>query len=131
MSASQASNELNEGQLATSLPAVTHYLTGHDSSGKAILESVRPAKWTPFDNEAMAFNQIYTTTFPADLKDNKDIETHDELIASGKLGLVNPKGVACRMVWTLSPDPIELLYFPSRFYFQSQDAGCLVLKFNI
>lgn len=100
MSANQPSKELNEGQLATSLPAVTHYLTGHDSSGKAILESVRPAKWRPFDNDAMAFNQIYTTTFPADLKDNKDIETHDQLIASGKLGLVNPKGVACRMVWT-------------------------------
>lgn len=103
MSTSRPSKEQNEGQLATSLPAVTHYLTGHDPSGKAILESVRPAKWTPFDDDAMAFNQIYTTIFPADLKDNKDIETHDTLIASGKLGLVNPKGVASRMVWTLCP----------------------------
>ena len=109
MSPSQPSNQLNEGQLAASLPAVTHYLTGHDSFGKAVLESVRPAKWSSFDNGEMAFNQIYTTTFPADLKDNKDIEAHDQLIASGKLGLVNPKGVACRMVWTpLTPDVPEI-----------------------
>lgn len=107
MAASQPCKELNEGQLAASLPAVTHYLTGHDASGKAILESVRPAKWTAFDNDAMAFNQIYTTTFPADLKDNQDIETHDKLIAGGKLGLVNPKGVACRMVRVLTPDLYE------------------------
>lgn len=97
---------LNEGQLATKLPAVNHFLTGHDKSGKAIIEAIRPGKWTPFDNNEMAFNQIYTTTFPADLNNDKDIETHDKLIASGKLGLVNPNGTVCRMVRAL---PILLL----------------------
>ncbi len=89
---------MNEGQLASNLPRVHHFLTGHDESGKAIVEDIRPAKWKAFDNDDMAFNQVYTTTFPADLNKDKDIETHDKLIGSGKLGLVNPHGVVCRMV---------------------------------
>ena len=91
--------QLNEGQLSKELPAVTHYLTGHDESGKAILDSVRPGKWKAYDDHTMAFNPVYTTTFPADLNKNKDINAHDELIESGKLGLVNPHGTVCRMVW--------------------------------
>ena len=87
----------SSGQL-NSLPPVTHYLTGHSASGKSIIEETRPAQWTPFDVNAMAFNQVFTTTFPADLNENKDIKAHDTLIESGKLGLVNPKGVVCRMV---------------------------------
>lgn len=46
----------------------------------------------------MAFNQIFTTEFPADLTSNADVQTHDDIIASGKLGLVKKNGVVCRMV---------------------------------
>jgi len=46
----------------------------------------------------MAFNQIFTNTFPASLAENKDVSTHDDIISSGKLGLVHPSGVVCRMV---------------------------------
>lgn len=88
---------MNQGQLATKLPPVHHFITGHDESGKAIVEAMRPAQWKAFDNDAMAFNQVYTTTFPADLNQDKDLKTHDELEASGKLGLVNPHGTVCRM----------------------------------
>lgn len=48
--------------------------------------------------KTMAFNQIYTDDFPADLTDEKDVKSHDEIIASGKLGLVRKNGVVCRMV---------------------------------
>jgi len=82
------------------LPEVTTYITGHDeSTGKAIVESTRPAAWHAFQNKLTGFNVIYTTSeFPASLNNNKDIITHDQLIASGKLGLVNPHGTVCRMV---------------------------------
>jgi quercetin dioxygenase-like cupin family protein len=82
------------------LPEVTTYITGHDeSTGKAIVESTRPAAWQLFQNKMMGFNVIYTTSeFPASLNSNKDLTTYDQLLASGKLGLVNPQGTVCRMV---------------------------------
>ncbi|THW81538.1 hypothetical protein D6D15_10604 [Aureobasidium pullulans] len=81
------------------LPSITTYLTGHDDSGKAIVEACRPANWTVYDNKEMAFNVAYTTSqFPANLNDNADIKTYDKVLSSGKLGLVNPHGTVCRTV---------------------------------
>ena len=90
----------NEGQLSTNLPGVTHYITGHDTStGKAIVQSTRPGSWVPILKGANAFNVVYTTSeFPASLNDDKDLKAHDELMASKKLGLVNPNGTVCRIV---------------------------------
>ena len=81
------------------LPSITTYLTGHDDSGKAIVEATRPANWTVYDNKEMAFNVAYTTSqFPANLNDNADIKTYDKVLSSGRLGLVNPHGTVCRTV---------------------------------
>ncbi len=90
----------NEGQLSSNLPGVTHYITGHDTStGKAIVQSTRPGSWVPILKGANAFDVVYTTSeFPASLNDDKDLKTHDELVASKKLGLVNPNGTVCRIV---------------------------------
>ncbi|CAJ0552442.1 Ff.00g064210.m01.CDS01 [Fusarium sp. VM40] len=47
----------------------------------------------------MAFNVAYTTSeFPPSLNNNSDIKMHDELLSSGKLGLVNKNGTVCRIV---------------------------------
>lgn len=94
------SRHQNPGQLSTNLPGVTHYVTGHDpATGKAIVQSTREGSWKPVLRSAVAFNVVYTTSeFPASLNDDKDITTHDELMSSKKLGLVNPKGTVCRMV---------------------------------
>lgn len=94
-----ASRSPNPGQLSN-LPGVTHYLTGHDSStGKSIVQSTREGSWIGMLDDSLAFNVIYTTSeFPASLNDDKDLATHDELLSSKKLGLVNPKGTVCRMV---------------------------------
>lgn len=91
---------LNEGQISSTLPGVTHHLTGHDpSTGKAIIQSSRPGSWRAYDDKSMAFNVVYTTSeFPASLTDDNDIATHDALASTGKLGLVNPHGTVCRMV---------------------------------
>lgn len=76
------------------------YLTGHDtSSGKAIIQERRQPDWTVYDGRQMAFNTVYTTSeFPASLKDDVDIKKHDDLVASGTLGLANPNGTVCRIV---------------------------------
>ncbi|KAI4745508.1 hypothetical protein E4T50_04158 [Aureobasidium sp. EXF-12298] len=92
------------------LPAITTYLTGHNESGKAIVEQSRPANWTVYDNKEMAFNVAYTTSqFPANLNENSDIKAFDRVTSSGKLGLVNPHvdfapGFECMMHRTQSLD---------------------------
>ena len=87
------------GQVSN-LPGLTTYLTGHDEkTGKAIVQSKRPGKWSSYDDKLMGFNVIYTTSeFPASLNSDADITKHDELTASRKLGLVNPSGTVCRIV---------------------------------
>ncbi|KAL2856352.1 hypothetical protein BJX68DRAFT_230594 [Aspergillus pseudodeflectus] len=88
----------NPGQLS-SLPGITRYVTGHDSAGKAIIQTENPADWSSFENNSMAFTVAYTTSeFPADLNNDADIKKHEDLKASGKLGLVNPNGTVCRFV---------------------------------
>jgi hypothetical protein len=47
----------------------------------------------------MGFNVVYTTSeFPASLNNDADLKKHDELSATGKLGLVNKNGTVCRIV---------------------------------
>ena len=82
------------------LPEVKTYLTGHDEkTGKANIQSARPAHWQSYENDLMGFNVVYTTSeFPASLAENRDIASHDKLMSSGKLGLVNRNGTVCRHV---------------------------------
>ncbi|KAL3460827.1 hypothetical protein BJX64DRAFT_175945 [Aspergillus heterothallicus] len=88
----------NPGQLS-SLPGITRYVTGHDSAGKAIIQTEHPADWSFFENSSMAFTVAYTTSeFPADLNNDADLRKHKDIKASGKLGLVNPNGTVCRFV---------------------------------
>ncbi len=47
---------------------------------------------------AVGFNQIFTNKFPADLNEDADVQFHDEIIASGNLGLASKNGTVCRMV---------------------------------
>ena len=89
-----------ESQLARDLPSLTAYITGHDSkSGATIIQDERPAKWQPVDNKGMAFSVPFTTNrFPVQMSGNEDIAAHDQRMASGKLGIVNPGGTVLRFV---------------------------------
>ncbi|KAI1617068.1 hypothetical protein EDD37DRAFT_616808 [Exophiala viscosa] len=90
----------NPNQLATSLPGLTTHLTGHDTAtGKAVVQESRPGKWSTYDDKLMAFNVVYSTSkFPANLNNDQDIKSHDQVTSSGNLGLVNPNGTVCRVV---------------------------------
>lgn len=47
----------------------------------------------------MVIAEIYTSSkFPIELNDEIDLRQHQELIASGKLGIVNPNGTVIRFV---------------------------------
>ncbi|KAB8345973.1 hypothetical protein FH972_023025 [Carpinus fangiana] len=95
---SQDARAPQPGQLATALPGLTTFITGHAADGKARVYAERPAAWTPFDNKNMAFNVVYTTSFPADLIGDADVLAHDDVVASKTLGLVKPGGTVCRQV---------------------------------
>ncbi|KAK6429095.1 hypothetical protein LTR95_014757 [Oleoguttula sp. CCFEE 5521] len=95
-----ASRTPTSTQLARELPALTTYITGHDkSTGATTIQEHRPATWKAVDNNGMAFNVGYTTSqFPLDMNDDKDITSHDQKLASGRLGLVSPGGTVLRYV---------------------------------
>ncbi|KAL2818148.1 hypothetical protein BDW59DRAFT_152204 [Aspergillus cavernicola] len=88
----------NPGQIST-LGGITRYITGHDTAGKAIVQTENPAEWKAYENKSMAFTVGYTTSqFPADLNNDADLKKHEEVIEAGQLGLVNPNGTVCRFV---------------------------------
>ncbi|KAL4932953.1 cupin domain-containing protein [Aspergillus undulatus] len=81
------------------LRPITRYITGHTPAGLATIHTENPAIWSPFENNSMAFTVPYTTSsFPADLNADADIATHESLMSTGNLGLVNPGGTVCRIV---------------------------------
>ncbi|KAL1840941.1 hypothetical protein VTJ49DRAFT_7600 [Mycothermus thermophilus] len=84
----------------SNLPQLTRYITTHRASdGLATLHSQTPFLWAGFDEDNLGFAVPFTTsTFPADLNDGTDLATHDALVTSGRLGLVNPGGTVCRVV---------------------------------
>ena len=89
----------NENQISSGLPGLQRHITSHDKSGKAVIESSTPAQWTSLFDDTMAFSVLYTTSeMPPSLNDKKDIKTHEELMATGKLGLAHPNGTVCRIV---------------------------------
>lgn len=86
-----------ENQLAASLPGPITYLTGHDSSGQAIVHSKRPAKWTKHDDDQLNMSVAYTTRFPADLNGDADVAAHDARPAAAG-SLVSAGGTVLRFV---------------------------------
>jgi hypothetical protein len=94
-----AGRSKNENQ-ASPLPGLQRFITGHDpSTGKSVMQNAQIAPWQFFDDNKMGFNAIYTTSeTPTDLNADADITKHDQVMASGSLGLVNPGGTVCRIV---------------------------------
>ena len=67
----------------------TIHITTHNDEGKAIVKS-HQNEAKSLGSQRATINVAYTTSsFPADLNDEQDIKQHEDLIASGKLGLVN------------------------------------------
>lgn len=93
------SSVYNRGS-SSSLPPVTHYITGNDpSTSKAIVVRETPGTWKTHDDLELAIDLVYTTNvFPPNLQDATDINSHEEAISSGSVGLVSPNGTICRIV---------------------------------
>ncbi|KLU91625.1 cupin domain-containing protein [Magnaporthiopsis poae ATCC 64411] len=86
-----------ENQLAKELPGPTTYLTGHDASGKAVVHSRRPVKWTSYDSGNIGI----TSQFPPDLNGDADVAAHDATLGpdgTSTHGLVRASGTVLRFV---------------------------------
>ncbi|AEO63947.1 uncharacterized protein THITE_2141932 [Thermothielavioides terrestris NRRL 8126] len=83
----------------SNLPQLTRFITGHNAEGKAVVHSHGPFTWASYADNNLAFAVPYTTsTFPPDLNDDADLAAHERVVATGRLGLVNPRGTVLRCV---------------------------------
>ncbi|KAK3349866.1 hypothetical protein B0T25DRAFT_250557 [Lasiosphaeria hispida] len=88
----------DNGKLST-LPQLHRYVTGHNAAGEAIVHTHNDFEWKAYDADQLSFSVAYTTSeFPPDLNGDADVATHDRVMASGALGLVNPHGTVLRCV---------------------------------
>ncbi|KAJ9602214.1 hypothetical protein H2200_013334 [Cladophialophora chaetospira] len=80
-------------------PDPTVFVTGHNSAGKAIVQSSSTEETKAYSGMRVSHSLLYTTSeFPPDLNDDKDIKQHEQMKASGKLNIVNPGGTVIRIV---------------------------------
>ncbi|KAK3901906.1 hypothetical protein C8A05DRAFT_34410 [Staphylotrichum tortipilum] len=94
-----SSSTLREPTPLSNLPLPTRHITTHSPSGLATIHTSAPFTFTTHDASNLLFSVPYTTSqFPPNLNANNDIAAHDALLASGTLGLVNPRGTVLRYV---------------------------------
>ena len=81
-------------------PDPTVIVTGHNSAGKAIVQSSQVEETKSYGpGTNVSHTLLYSTSeFPPDLNGDKDIKLHEELKASGKLNIANPGGTIIRIV---------------------------------
>ncbi|KAF3399904.1 hypothetical protein F1880_008468 [Penicillium rolfsii] len=93
------------------LPNYTRHITTHDSTTtKSIIHSSEQAKWSILENAGLAFSVAYTTsTFPPNMNDDTDLTAYNDLLASQKLGLVNPGGTVLR-VMDVAPNTTPIMH---------------------
>ncbi|KAK4190864.1 hypothetical protein QBC35DRAFT_42358 [Podospora australis] len=93
-----ASSSQDNGKLSN-LRQPHRFITGYNDSGEAIVHKHNDFIWQPYDEDKLAFSVAYTTNeFPPDLNQDVDVVNHEDLLSSGKLGLVNPRGTVLRCV---------------------------------
>jgi quercetin dioxygenase-like cupin family protein len=75
----------------------TLHITSHNAAGQAFIHSSEKAKATLYPEHRFASTNLYTTSaMPVALNDDIDIKQNQDLIASGNLGVVQPKGTVLR-----------------------------------
>ena len=53
----------------------------------------KPSEWDTKRDDTIQFNIPYTTSsFPPDMDNDQDLKSHELLMSSGNLRLVNPRG---------------------------------------
>lgn len=70
------------------------FVTGHDSQGKGIVETVDDGAWRKIDNDIVRYNELWSTsTFPIDINNEEGLN-REKIVMSLSL----PGGTVLRMV---------------------------------
>ncbi len=79
------------------LDTPTLHITSHNGAGKAIIHTSEKPKATLYPEHRFASTNLYVTTaMPVDLNDDIDLKQSQNVISSGKLGVVQSKGTVIR-----------------------------------
>ncbi|KAL8670350.1 MAG: hypothetical protein Q9168_005108 [Polycauliona sp. 1 TL-2023] len=117
--------EISASNQQSPLRAVQQHITGHNQDGQAIFHSSKPGEWVNY-SPSMDFNVVYNTSVPKpSMSDDVDLKTHESVIESGKLGLVNPNGSVCRIV-DFGPSTEDAHAKPIMHRTQSLDYGIVL-----
>ena len=70
------------------------FVTGHDTAGKGVVETVDEGLWKKIDNDIVRYNVMWTTnTFPIDIQNDDPLKKENTV-----LSLSLPNGTVLRMV---------------------------------
>ncbi|GAB1315586.1 Cupin type-2 domain-containing protein [Madurella fahalii] len=98
-SSSSARTKTTLTEPLSNLHQPNRFITTHNAAGQAIVHTHEPFTWQAYDDKNLAFAVPYTTSrFPPDLNNDADLKAHERVMASGTLGLVNPRGTVLRCV---------------------------------
>ena len=93
------SAHVNGEEPRSSLRTPTVHITSHNAAGQAIVQSSIKNEFQPYKGLRASSALVYATTqFPADLNEDSDFKTYQDIKAAGKLGIVSPNGTVCRVV---------------------------------
>ena len=96
-------------------------ITGHNSSGQAIVQESYLSDERIFEDHAFTNHHLYSTSsMPVDLNDDVDISNHKSWLAQDKVGITIKNGTVCRFV-NLAPG-----HQPLSHRTQSLDFGIVV-----
>ncbi|KAI0131925.1 hypothetical protein BJ170DRAFT_611741 [Xylariales sp. AK1849] len=90
-------NKPGKPQLSDNLPELRRLVTGHDTDGKAVVKVQDTSRWQHFGDGILAYNVLYSTTFPSKLQDDADYVSHEAVQDTGQLGTVRPGGTVLRV----------------------------------
>lgn len=75
------------------------HITSHNAQGRSIIHSRSPTSWEFHSDGALGMNNLYSTsTFPVNLNNDQDIQTHSDLNQGGGFGVYKAGGTICRML---------------------------------
>ncbi|KAJ9608502.1 hypothetical protein H2200_007490 [Cladophialophora chaetospira] len=122
-------SSLTNGSLEkSSIPQPTLHITGHNKKNHAIVQ--RSTKNEPHGYDNFWSTNLYITKgLPVDLNNDADLETSDEVLQSGKLGIALPQGTVLRFA-DFAPGSAGFMHRTSSIDFGIVMEGNVIMKLD-
>ena len=112
----------------SSFPQPALHITGHNKRNQAIVQ--RTTKTEPYGYENFWTTNLYVTKgMPVDLNTDTDLRTSDQVLQSGKLGVVLPQGTVLRFA-DFAPGSKGFMHRTSSIDFGIVTEGAVIMKLD-